>query len=141
MAGNNLRTMTNSTSSILMASEYVAVNADLGPDNNQNVQGKTVDKSPSTRVVAKALSRKMPWQASNTSSAEPAVSIAVLLVNLHDSLAQAVSVSWTSLGISATTPCHVRDLWKRTGIAVAQTGNYTTVPLLPHASQMVAVMY
>lgn len=106
LAGNDIRTMSEVTKSILMNAEVIAVDQDkaVNPVRKVSEQGSQV-------ITARALADG---------------SVAVGLFNRGDDTAQ-ITADWNALGISAKSP-KVRDLWMHKEVQ-AGSGHYTaTVP-------------
>jgi alpha-galactosidase len=102
LAGNDLRTMSDETKSILMNAEVIAVDQD-----------KTVNpvRALTPDVWARTLADG---------------SIAVGLINRGEARTP-VTVTWKSLGIAGK-KIQARDLWAHQAVAVASDGYTTTVP-------------
>ena len=102
LAGNDLRTMTDETKSILMNDEVIAVDQDKAVNP---VRAVTPD------VWARTLADG---------------SMAVGLINRGDAPAS-VTVTWKSLGIAGK-KMQARDLWVHKAVAVSPDGYTATVP-------------
>ncbi len=110
MAGNDLRTMSDTVTQVLIASEVVAVNQDP-----RGHQGYKVFDNGKQQVYNKPLSDG---------------TTAVLLFN-KDSVPANVSISWTEIGLAGKQK--VRDLWAGKNLGVYKDG--FTAWLLPQHGQ------
>ncbi|HTQ03067.1 MAG TPA: glycoside hydrolase family 27 protein [Polyangiaceae bacterium] len=118
LAGNDIRSMSAATKTILTNTEVIAVDQDpLG------VQG-TVAASPGTdlQVWAKKLAAT--------------ASVAVVLLNRGSSSAS-ITVEWASIGIPAGT-ASVRDLWAHTDLG-SFDGSYTASAIPSHGVAMLTI--
>jgi alpha-galactosidase len=107
IAGNDVRNMTAATKNILTNADVIAVDQDpLG------VQGKPISTSTTLEVWSKKLSGDQTY--------------AVVLFN-RTAASAAITVTWTSLGMTATSAT-VRDLWSHTDLGATATQYTATVP-------------
>jgi alpha-galactosidase len=107
IAGNDVRTMSETTRETLTNAEVIAVDQDA-----RGQQGRPVSASTTLEVWAKALSGTSTY--------------AVVLLN-RTAAEAAITVTWPSLGIASTT-ASVRDLWAHADLG-SVTDHYTaTVP-------------
>jgi alpha-galactosidase len=117
IAGNDLRTMTDETKSILMNTEVIAIDQDIAANPVQLLtqQGKI-------EVLSRSLADG---------------SVAVGIFNRGDTATDG-SFSFDSLksGV-ATNQLHVRDLWKHEAVAI--TGNIYTANIAPHGVVLLRV--
>jgi len=115
IAGNDLRSMSDSTRAILTNREVIAVDQDWG-----GRQGRRVRRDGSTEVWAKPMSGG---------------GAAVVLLNRGDSAAD-ISVTPRELGLAAQQRYQARDLWRHITALVGDSVG-ATVP--PHGSAMLLV--
>ena len=115
MAGNDLRTMSESTGKVLTAPEVIAVNQDP-----RGIQGYKVFDDGDREVYNKPLSDG---------------TTAVLLLNKGDEKAD-ITVSWDKIGLSGTQP--VRDLWARVDLGEFKD-SFTARGLGQHEHKMLKV--
>jgi Alpha galactosidase A/Alpha galactosidase C-terminal beta sandwich domain len=107
IAGNDIRSMTASTKSILTNADVIAVDQDpLG------VQGKPISTSTTLEVWSKKLSGNQTY--------------AVVLFN-RTAASASITVTWASLGMTSTSAT-VRDLWSHTDLGPTATQYTATVP-------------
>jgi len=117
VAGNDIRSMSAAIKNILTNADVIAVDQDaLG------VQGKPISTSTTLEVWSKKLSGTQAY--------------AVALLN-RTSAATNISVSWSSLGMTATS-ANVRDLWAHTDLGSVATQYSAVVP--SHGVVMVKVV-
>ena len=106
LAGNDLRTMSDETKSILMNPEVIAIDQD--PLANPV---KMISQAGQAVVLARPLKDH---------------SMAVGLFNRGDQPAE-ISVSWSALNLNTKKP-KVRDLWKHQAVGTSGDHFSTTVP-------------
>jgi alpha-galactosidase len=107
IAGNDVRSMSAATKSILTNADVIAVDQDaLG------IQGKPISTSTTLEVWSKKLSGTQTY--------------AVVLFNRTAASAD-ITVTWSSLGITSTSAT-VRDLWSHTDLGPTTTQYTATVP-------------
>jgi alpha-galactosidase len=119
IAGNDLRTMSEETKSILMNAEVIAIDQDPAA-------------SPVQRTPPQGTSEVLVRPLSNDA-------VAVGLFNRGSSPAE-ISFRWDSLHLNATLggkSLEARDLWKHEAIAVS--GDTYTAPVPPHGVVLVRV--
>lgn len=107
LAGNDLRTMSDSIKKILTNSELIAI--------DQDPEGKPVRRVSDPASTAIVLARPLHDGY-----------LAVGLFNRSDQ-PQAITVKWSDVGLTET-PSHARDLWKHADIATSGTSYTATVP-------------
>ena len=107
LAGNDLRTMTDETKSILMNREVIAIDQD--PD------GKPLKQILEPNATAVVLSRLLHDG-----------SLAIGLFNRGDQ-EQPVSISWSSVDLAGK-KLRARDLWKHADVAISGDSYSATVP-------------
>ena len=118
MAGNDLRSMSAETRTILTAPEVIAVDQDaLGR------QGRRVKKAADTEIWSRELEGGA-W--------------AVLLLNRGDA-PTTVRVIWEDLGLSGSRNARVRDLWARADLG--QHDGWYLRTLAPHACALLKVAF
>ena len=107
LAGNDLRTMTDETKSILMNREVIAI--------DQDADGKPVKQISEAGAMAVVLARSLHGGAT-----------AIALFNRNDQ-EQPISVNWSSVGLTGK-KLRVRDLWKHADVKVEGDSYTATVP-------------
>ncbi|HYW80148.1 MAG TPA: NPCBM/NEW2 domain-containing protein, partial [Thermoguttaceae bacterium] len=115
MAGNDLRTMSESVRQVLTAPELIAVNQD-----KRGAQGYLIFAEDGCEVYNKPLSDG---------------TTAVLLLNKNRETAQ-ITVRWDQIGLSGSQP--VRDLWARKDLGNWE-GSFTARDLGQHGHRMIKV--
>jgi len=115
MAGNDLRSMTDSTRDVLIAEEVIKVDQDP-----RGVQGYKVYDDGDHEVYNKPLSDG---------------TTAVLLLNKGDNNAD-ITVSWDQIGLKGSQ--RVRDLWQRKDLAV-YTDRFTARDLPQHDHRLLKI--
>lgn len=115
LAGNDLRTMSASTLSILTNSDVIAVNQDWG-----GIQGHRVRDDGDQEVWIKPMSDG---------------SVAVVLLNRGAATAT-ISTTATAVGLAAASSYTVRDLWAHTSTT---TGGTVTASVPSHGAAMYQV--
>ncbi len=121
IAGNDLRTMNQTTLDILSAPEVIAVDQDA-----RGIQGSLVGNSGTANEL-EIWSK--PLSGSNT--------LAVLLLN-RSKQAAAITVTWSALGLSSG-PAQVRDLWARADLGIFTNSYTANVP--PHGVVLVKIVH
>jgi len=108
LAGNDLRTMTDETKSILMNAEVVAIDQDPA--------------AKPTQVLKEEGKVEVLWRSLADGS---------VVVGLYNRGEQATDVSfaWSDLKLGATKKLHARDLWKHSDVAVSGDTYTATVPM------------
>ncbi|EGG17902.1 hypothetical protein DFA_08903 [Cavenderia fasciculata] len=120
IAGNDIRSIDNTTFSILTAMEVIAVNQDtLGRQGSliKSINGKD------QQIWAKPLADG---------------SKAVILLNRNDNESATIQLQWGDIWESPSTSLIVRDLWAQQDIDTF-TGSYTATNIPPHGCVMLRV--
>jgi alpha-galactosidase len=112
LAGNDLRTMTDETKSILLNTEVIAVDQDKAVNPAKRIsEPGSGDNAAVSIVLAKTLSDG---------------SVAVGMFNRGEQ-PMPISITWKSLGVTGKT-VHARDVWAHQFVEVSADGYTADVP-------------